>query len=177
MTGGKRYDLATAGRRLAHATYYASHGTDQESALSFAMDLTPLVEDPGLSVADYVLSLVDRFRADVSRRVGCNIKGRVFELPKLWESRKPGNVGSVTVFTGLSPRRLPTRTPLHTTSCYSRSSQGRRPQRPARPMYWNVCPPFSDAYAPPLQHRDILPSRVQLRRLTGITQHGAAKAQ
>jgi len=33
------------------------------------MDLTPLVEDPSLSVADYVLSLVDRFRADVSRRV------------------------------------------------------------------------------------------------------------
>ena len=48
VTGGKRYDLATAGRRLAHATYYASHGTDQESALSFAMDLTPLVEDPAL---------------------------------------------------------------------------------------------------------------------------------
>jgi hypothetical protein len=46
VSGGKRYDLATAGRRLAHATYYASHGTDEESALSFAMDLTPLVEEP-----------------------------------------------------------------------------------------------------------------------------------
>ena len=69
VSGGKRYDLATAGRRLAHATYHASHGTDQESALSFAMDLTPLIEDPSLSVADYVLSLVDRFRADVARRV------------------------------------------------------------------------------------------------------------
>jgi LmbE family N-acetylglucosaminyl deacetylase len=69
VSGGKRYDLATAGRRLAHATYYASHGTDQESALNFAMDLTPLVEDPSLAVADYVLSLVDRFRADVARRV------------------------------------------------------------------------------------------------------------
>ena len=69
VSGGKRYDLATAGRRLAHATYHASHGTDQESALSFAMDLTPLIEDPSLHVADYVLSLVDRFRADVERRV------------------------------------------------------------------------------------------------------------
>ena len=49
VSGGKRYDLATAGRRLAHATYFASHGTDEESALNFAMDLTPLVEDPGLS--------------------------------------------------------------------------------------------------------------------------------
>ena len=69
VTGGKRYDLATAGRRLAHATYYASHGTDQESALSFAMDLTPLVEDPGLSIADYVVGFVDRFREDVARRL------------------------------------------------------------------------------------------------------------
>ncbi len=69
VSGGKRYDLATAGRRLAHATYYASHGTDQESALNFGMDLTPLVEDPSLGVADYVLGLVDRFRADVEKRV------------------------------------------------------------------------------------------------------------
>jgi LmbE family N-acetylglucosaminyl deacetylase len=70
ISGGKRYDLATAGRRLAHATYYASHGTDQESALSFAMDLTPLVDDPTLEIAAYVLGLVDRFRADVARRLG-----------------------------------------------------------------------------------------------------------
>jgi len=69
VTGGKRYDLATAGRRLAHATYFASHGTDQESALNFAMDLTPLVDDPGLSIGDYVLGFIDRFRADVAKRI------------------------------------------------------------------------------------------------------------
>jgi LmbE family N-acetylglucosaminyl deacetylase len=69
VTGGKRYDLATAGRRLAHATYYASHGTDEESALNFAMDLTPLVEDPSRDIAAYVLEFVDRFRADVGKRV------------------------------------------------------------------------------------------------------------
>jgi LmbE family N-acetylglucosaminyl deacetylase len=70
VTGGKRYDLATTGRRLAHATYYASHGTDQETALNFAMDLTPLVDDPNLPIAGYVLSFVDRFRADVAKRLG-----------------------------------------------------------------------------------------------------------
>ena len=69
VTGGKRYDLATAGRRLAHATYFASHATDQESALNFAMDLTPLVDDPNLSIADYVLAHIDRFREDVARRL------------------------------------------------------------------------------------------------------------
>jgi LmbE family N-acetylglucosaminyl deacetylase len=69
VSGGKRYDLATAGRRLAHATYYASHGTDQESGLNFAMDLMPLLDDPNLPVVDYALAQVDRFRADVEKRV------------------------------------------------------------------------------------------------------------
>ncbi len=69
VSGGKRYDLATAGRRLAHATYFASHATDQESALNFAMDLTLLVDDPSLSIAAYVLALIDRFREDVAKRL------------------------------------------------------------------------------------------------------------
>jgi LmbE family N-acetylglucosaminyl deacetylase len=69
VSGGKRYDLATAGRRLAHATYYASHGTDEESALNFAMDLTPLVENPEWPLTAYVLGFLDRFRADVEKRV------------------------------------------------------------------------------------------------------------
>jgi len=69
VSGGKRYDLATAGRRLAHATYYASHSTDQETAINFAMDLTPLVEDPKLDVTKYVTGLIDSFRADVEKRV------------------------------------------------------------------------------------------------------------
>jgi len=69
VTGGKRYDLATAGRRLANATYYASHGTDVETALSFAMDLTPLIEDANLPLESYVLTKIDRFRADVERRL------------------------------------------------------------------------------------------------------------
>ncbi|MBV8729150.1 MAG: PIG-L family deacetylase [Acidobacteriia bacterium] len=71
VSGGKRYDLATAGRRLAHATYYASHGTDQESALSFAMDLKPLIDNPQLDVGDYVTGSINRFRADVAKRVKC----------------------------------------------------------------------------------------------------------
>ncbi len=69
VSGGKRYDLATAGRRLAHATYYASHGTDEESALTFAMDLTPLVENRELDVTSYITGYIDRFRVDVAQRV------------------------------------------------------------------------------------------------------------
>jgi LmbE family N-acetylglucosaminyl deacetylase len=75
VTGGKRYDLATAGRRLAHATYFASHGTDEESALNFAMDLTPLIDDPDLPVIEYVAAFIDRFRDDVVRRVRAGSTG------------------------------------------------------------------------------------------------------
>jgi hypothetical protein len=67
IAGGKRYDLATAGRRRAHATYAESHGTDQHSALSWGMDLTPLMHagDPGA----YVTALLRRFEDDVATRV------------------------------------------------------------------------------------------------------------
>lgn len=70
ITGGKRYDLATAGRRLANATYFASHSTDAQTALSFAMDLTPLVEDPQRDVVEYVTEYIDQFRADVAGKLG-----------------------------------------------------------------------------------------------------------
>jgi LmbE family N-acetylglucosaminyl deacetylase len=69
VTGGKRYDLATAGRRLANATYFASHATDVETALTYAMDLTPLVENPDLPVAGYVLGFADKLKADIQNRL------------------------------------------------------------------------------------------------------------
>ncbi len=69
VTGGKRYDLATAGRRLANATYYASHATDTESALTYAMDLTPLVQDPSLPVSGFVTKFVDKLKADIESRL------------------------------------------------------------------------------------------------------------
>jgi hypothetical protein len=69
ISGGKRYDLATQGRRRAHATYAASHSTDRVSALGYAMDLTPLVVDTTLDPAAFVAAIVDRFRDDVLERV------------------------------------------------------------------------------------------------------------
>lgn len=69
IAGGKRYDLATAGRRRAHATYHASHGTDETDALVFAMDLTPLILDEDLNIAQYAMSYIERFGDDVSSRL------------------------------------------------------------------------------------------------------------
>ncbi|SDR66316.1 PIG-L family deacetylase [Opitutus sp. GAS368] len=69
IAGGKRYDLAIAGRRLANATFHASHATDRATALTWAMDLTPLVQDDKLSVEKYTLGHLDRLRADVAARL------------------------------------------------------------------------------------------------------------
>lgn len=70
ICGGKRYDLATTGRRFAHATYFASHGTDKTDQLNFGMDLTPLVQNDKLDPMDYVLTYIDRFKNDVRERIG-----------------------------------------------------------------------------------------------------------
>ncbi len=69
ISGGKRYDLATMGRRRANATYYASHDTDVVTRMIFAMDLTPLVRDTGLDVQGYVQEFIERFGREVQRRI------------------------------------------------------------------------------------------------------------
>ncbi len=69
ICGGKRYDLATMGRRKAHATYFASHGVDTTTGLIFAMDLTPLMADPSIEPAAYVQGYIDRFAKEVSDRI------------------------------------------------------------------------------------------------------------
>jgi LmbE family N-acetylglucosaminyl deacetylase len=69
IAGGKRYDLATAGRRLANATFHSSHATDRAAALTWAMDLTPLVRDDQMSVEQFTLGHIDRLRADVAARL------------------------------------------------------------------------------------------------------------
>jgi LmbE family N-acetylglucosaminyl deacetylase len=69
IAGGKRYDLATMGRRRAHATYHESHGVDVSTALTFAMDLTPLITDTSKDIAAYAQALIDGFAQDVRERI------------------------------------------------------------------------------------------------------------
>lgn len=69
IAGGKRYDRAIAGRRVANATFHTSHATDQAQAVTWAMDLTPLVHDEKLSVGKFTLAHIDRLRADVAGRL------------------------------------------------------------------------------------------------------------
>jgi LmbE family N-acetylglucosaminyl deacetylase len=74
IAGGKRYDLATAGRWVANATYFDSHSSDDISRLHFAMDLTPLVNDDSLDIIDFVMDHVNTFadnvRGNLIKRLG-----------------------------------------------------------------------------------------------------------
>ena len=69
IVGGKRYDLAAEGRRLANATFSASHACDTYSALNYAMDLTPLM-DKTMDIADYIAGFIDRFKVSVKENIG-----------------------------------------------------------------------------------------------------------
>lgn len=69
IAGGKRYDLATMGRRRANATYSASHGVDESTSLIFGLDLTPLIHDEQLDVTKFIRGFIDRFADEVSSRI------------------------------------------------------------------------------------------------------------
>lgn len=70
ISGGKRYDLAAEGRRLANATFSESHACDTYTGLNYAMDLTPLIKDKALDIADYVCGYIDRFNQNVKEMIG-----------------------------------------------------------------------------------------------------------
>lgn len=69
IAGGKRYDLASLGRRRAHATYHASHGTDIVTGQNFGMELTPLIENPALDPKEFALDFIHRFEREVAERI------------------------------------------------------------------------------------------------------------
>ena len=75
IAGGKRYDLATLGRRRANATYHASHGVDVTTGTVFAMDLTPLILNPELRPAELIDGLIEGFHKDVGDRLA-RLEGR-----------------------------------------------------------------------------------------------------
>ena len=70
IAGGKRYDLATAGRRASNATFFESHAGDKTTRLIFGMDLTPLVADETRDIVEYVCSFIDRLKGDVRQSLG-----------------------------------------------------------------------------------------------------------
>jgi len=70
VSGGKRYDQATMGRRRANATYFESHAVDVATSMAFGMDLTPLIKDPDMNIISYVEIYINRFADDVRNQIG-----------------------------------------------------------------------------------------------------------
>jgi LmbE family N-acetylglucosaminyl deacetylase len=68
IAGGKRYDLATMGRRKANATYFQSHGVDTSLGVSYGMDLTPLITDENLDPEAFTQTFIQHFAEDVTAR-------------------------------------------------------------------------------------------------------------
>jgi len=58
------------GRRRANATYFESHNVDSATALSYAMDMTPLMNSVNMKPVVYIQEFVQRFAQDVNERIG-----------------------------------------------------------------------------------------------------------
>lgn len=68
IAGGKRYDSAAIGRRLANATFFASHNTDDTDSLSYGLDITDMVfsdADP----KEFIVHFINRFQNEVIKRL------------------------------------------------------------------------------------------------------------
>ena len=64
IASGKRYDLAVAGRRRAHASFSDPRGEDPAAGITLAVDLKPLIQRDDLSLESFVDGLHERFRAE-----------------------------------------------------------------------------------------------------------------
>lgn len=69
ICGGKRYDLAMMGRRRSHATFSSTHAADTATELSYAMDLTPLIQNRNMNIELFLKERVDSFLEDISQRL------------------------------------------------------------------------------------------------------------
>lgn len=68
ISGGKRYDLAALARRTANATFYESHHTDNCDSLTFALDMTELINDASISPLEFIQEYIRKFSEEVTDR-------------------------------------------------------------------------------------------------------------
>jgi len=68
IAGGKRYDLASVGRRRANATYADPHGVDRMSAVEYAMDMTPLM-DPSVDIQQHLVGILRKLSDGIAARL------------------------------------------------------------------------------------------------------------
>lgn len=64
IAGGKRYDLAVEGRRLANATFFDSHSVDAANRVQYAIDLSELIADE-TSLQDFMQDKLRQFNQEI----------------------------------------------------------------------------------------------------------------
>lgn len=69
IAGGKRYDLATIGRRRSNATFFEPRAGDAATEVIFGMDLSPLLASPMPDITEFTTAFIRRFEQDVSSRL------------------------------------------------------------------------------------------------------------
>lgn len=69
ISGGKRYDLAAEGRQLANATFFQSHSVDASERVTFAVDMTGLLQQDDMSVPAFLDEVLNKFSNDVQHRM------------------------------------------------------------------------------------------------------------
>ena len=68
VAGGKRYDLAAMGRRVANATFFASHSTDKFDSTTYGIDMTEMIYS-GIDPSIWMVSKINNFAEDVKKRI------------------------------------------------------------------------------------------------------------
>jgi len=69
ICGGKRYDLATIGRRTANATFFEAHDVDTIQSAIVGIDMTALIKDEQMSSKEFVANNIDNFKDNVIGRI------------------------------------------------------------------------------------------------------------
>lgn len=65
IEGGKSYASAIEGRKRANASFQDAHSVDQASLLEVAIDLSPLIKNSNMTLAQFAETHLERFKKDV----------------------------------------------------------------------------------------------------------------
>ncbi|MDR0293855.1 MAG: PIG-L family deacetylase [Oscillospiraceae bacterium] len=68
--GGKRYDKAAPGRRLANAAFFSPHHVDSMDSCSYGLDITPLMIDETLRPGAFIGRQIEALRREITGRIG-----------------------------------------------------------------------------------------------------------
>lgn len=69
IAGGKSYDTAFVGRQCANATFSESHACDVYRYASVTLDMSILLRDDTISVADFISDVIEKFKTETAENL------------------------------------------------------------------------------------------------------------